>query len=206
MCQVTDLPPRCVHFNDDIEIAEEAYYEREWYSDKECDDYKAQTLTWLKRGKKARYYQDSALFTARGYEYVTQNYSRIAMRKEHSKRVLKVKRKGEEAMAECACNSSLGNGSMRRAKALAVSDEQAAGKIYQEYPLPLGCRWIDEGKSQPQTSQSRRKGLLKKTSSRKKVKGLSKKIYKAIKGAYQKKFRYLLNCMGGPNRQLALGM
>lgn len=136
---------KSVRFDDQVVVVEAnkkyCIGPRLWYSDEECDAVREESLKWMKRGKTARKWANSALTTPRGYEYVYMKYSRKDVRQEHMKRVLEFIRSGNatsSTLMELAATTNAS--SLKRARKLAIGDETEARKIYQEgmkldYPL-----------------------------------------------------------------------
>ncbi|CAB9522031.1 expressed unknown protein [Seminavis robusta] len=79
--------------------------------------------------------EDKIGWTWRGFEYALHKYGKFRLRKQHCAKVLKFQRSGRcdpMALASLAHNDSSGNGSILRARSLAVNDQVEAARIHKD--------------------------------------------------------------------------
>ena len=107
-----------------------------WFTTAEINKWRKINVEKLRILKKnGNTYHDTSDFSPRGYEYVTMNYSRVAVRNKHAQRVVKFQRiaKSPAKLAQYASIDTKRSGSLERALNLAVNDENEALMILQPY-------------------------------------------------------------------------
>lgn len=104
-----------------------------WFTTAEINKWRKVNVEELRKFKKSgSTYHDTPDFSPRGYEYVTMNYSRVAVRNKHAQRVVKFQRiaKSSAKLAQYASIDTKRSGSLDRALNLAVNDENEALMIH----------------------------------------------------------------------------
>lgn len=124
-----------IRFQDQISYIgseNKAYSENDqWYSPEDLAKFKEANYNELKRCRQKGEFKDAkdSSWAIRGYEYLSQNYSKKELRQDHARKVLGSLGDGDNYTCNPAHDGSLG-----RALALGRSDEQEARKIHQRGP------------------------------------------------------------------------
>ena len=110
-----------------------------WYTQEDYNAFRAENLVGIQHYRETNGAMPQDEWIPRGFEYIVERYPRKRLRLEHSMNILHFQQvlnyECPLALADYACNSSSANGSLERAQAMALVDEEEAILIHAEGPF-----------------------------------------------------------------------